>query len=593
MYATCGAKSHLGSEYKPMSRFRAIPILVPVLLSLSLAWPARAVPPEPEPSPKIPDAGGKLAVVVVVDGLGADALERWRPWLSNGFARLLREGRVERNSRFGHLNTETSPGHATIATGVPPRVHGIVLNQWWESTPTGALTRVPSLAQPEGPGASRMRVPTLADRLRELAPGSRVISLSGKDRSAVFLAGRNPHHAVAWFSPKTASFITSKAYRSGSPEQSSLDRALARLAPVFGEEGLTKRYGAVWRPLPVPPGTSHPKPAALRAAYQDPVVGIGFDHEIRRPGRSFGEAFQRTPFQDALLADLVLTLLNDPELAMGRRGAEDLLLLSFSAHDYVAHAYGAESEEALEALRHLDATLGRLLDALDAALPSERLVVVLTADHGFAPIPEAATPAGARLAPKPFVAALNAALARRLCLAPGAAPVGAIAGWGLYYDRSGLPLKTVEGRCGKAGRPVGVVQFDEAIVPAVKETAGGIVAAVLPVGRTATWKVAPEIRAAVHEATFPGRSADVFLIPAPGTIVDEVEGKGANHGSSYDCDAHVPMIFRGGTFPAGTADAPTSPAAIAPALAEWLGITIPGRLDPAGVSLELEPPGPR
>src|SRR5258706_15891589 len=70
----------------------------------------------------------RLAVIIAVDGLSWDRLSSWRPWFTSGFKRLLDEGAVATQCRYGHLNTETGPGHASIATGAPPRVHGIALN---------------------------------------------------------------------------------------------------------------------------------------------------------------------------------------------------------------------------------------------------------------------------------------------------------------------------------------------------------------------------------------------------------------------------------------------------------------------------------
>lgn len=526
------------------------------------------------PPPPVPDAGGKLAVVVVVDGLGAEALERFKPWFDGGFDRLLREGRVARKARFEHFHTETAPGHATIATGVPPREHGIVLNEWWATTPQGSMKAVYSAAQPEGPGAGLLRAPTLADRLREGSPGSRVLSLSGKDRAACLLAGKDPRHAVAWFSAKATAFVTSKAYRVESPEQVALERALAALGPSFGVDGLTRRFGTVWRRLPDKAGARRPPPSPLGSS-QDTIVGPRFDHDIAASARPFGEAFQRTPFQDALLADLATTLLADPELALGRRGVSDLLFLSFSGHDYVAHAYGSESEEALEVLRHLDATLRRILDVLDAALPRERLVVALTSDHGFSPLPESRRPPGGRLVPKVLVRALNEALVRELCLAPGAAPIRSHEAWGLYYDRSVLPLTTVAGGCGAAGRSVGPVELGGVIRDLAKRVAPGKVADVIPQGREGAPGTTKEIRGAIRASTFPGRSPDLYLIPVRGVILDDGGGRGANHGSPYAEDARVPLILRGGPNVPGGFDAEVSPASIAPALAGWLGVTIP------------------
>ena len=69
----------------------------------------------------------KLAVVISIDGLSWEWLSHNRPWYESGLRRLLDEGHVEANARYRHINTETAPGHASLATGAPPRVTGVRL----------------------------------------------------------------------------------------------------------------------------------------------------------------------------------------------------------------------------------------------------------------------------------------------------------------------------------------------------------------------------------------------------------------------------------------------------------------------------------
>ena len=91
----------------------------------------------------------RLAVVIAVDGLSWDRLRSWRPWYTSGLKRLLDEGAVATQCRYGHLNTETAPGHATLSTGTEPRVHGIPLNQWYVVSPRGgSMETIYSASQP-------------------------------------------------------------------------------------------------------------------------------------------------------------------------------------------------------------------------------------------------------------------------------------------------------------------------------------------------------------------------------------------------------------------------------------------------------------
>src|SRR6185295_17727342 len=119
-----------------------------------LAWPALvAAAPAAAPAPP---SRVRLGVIVAIDGLSWERLSEFRPWLSGGLARLLDEGHVEQECRYRHLNTETSPGHAALSTGAPPRITGIVGNRWFERAADGSSRVVTSVEQlgPEAvPGA--------------------------------------------------------------------------------------------------------------------------------------------------------------------------------------------------------------------------------------------------------------------------------------------------------------------------------------------------------------------------------------------------------------------------------------------------------
>ena len=127
-----------------------------------------------------PAAKPKLAVILVVDGLSWDRLHAWRPWYTSGLKRLLDEGAVATSCHYQHLNTETGPGHASIATGAPPRVHGITLNQWYAPASDGKAMEAVYCASSSkdvlGPG--HLLVPTLGDRLTERDAAAKVVTIS-------------------------------------------------------------------------------------------------------------------------------------------------------------------------------------------------------------------------------------------------------------------------------------------------------------------------------------------------------------------------------------------------------------------------------
>jgi hypothetical protein len=246
--------------------------------------------------------------------------------------------------------------------------------------------------------------------------------------------------------------------------------------------------------------------------------------------RGYFNAIYGTPWQDQLLTDLALAALGDPGLALGRRGVPDLLALSFSAHDVVSHSFGNESEEELDALRRLDRDLGRLLAALDAlaaAEPQGRVVLALSSDHGFSPLPEVVRRAGGRRTggrlqsaesgvdtPYPNVQErLNRALSEALCLSPGSQPIFGVEGWTVAYDRAAFPAQTVEGACGAAGQTVTVADLDRVFPEVVRRFYGEEIEAVLLISQRASWPVdSPAVSFAQNDFDAQ-RSGDAFLVP--------------------------------------------------------------------------------
>lgn len=652
-----------------LSALRARVAFGVLALLLALAVPGLAAAPAHPPV--------KLVVILAVDGLSWPRLDGYRSWLDGGLQRLLQEGQVETSCHFAHLNTETGPGHASLGTGAPPRVHGVVANRWFEMNPYGQgmrrlyctdqpdPTRVPGQpplyyreierdsriyvfarrlqvelweesgevgnqmttaigAGPEGktlvfdsddarvlynlrrglpppetipsgniPGPANLRIATLADRLVEASPSSRVVSLSGKDRGAIFLAGKNPEHVVYWYDRDAGRYVTSAAYNAYSVVGNAA-RDLVRLFNRWRTGGvLVTRFGTLWKPLPEPQdANARRRPEANLERFQSPDLGLGFDHDLALDPRGYFNAFYGSPFQDQLLTDLALDFLADPNLALGRRGVPDVLALSYSAHDVVSHGFGNESAEELDTLRRLDRELGRLLAALDElakAEPAGQVVLALSSDHGFSPLPEVVRRrellryTGGRLAGSEeleafypsFQERLNRALSAELCMPFGIKPLYGSEGWTVAYNRPEFPVESVEGPCGPAGRTITLEDLDRVFAPVVQRLFGEEIERVLLVSQKDRW---PEDDPAVPFARNDfdaARSGDAFLVPRRYVLMHWDPIRGSGHGSHHDYDTHVPCIFWGGPFRAAEKSGPSTPYDLAPTLADVLGIRLP------------------
>ncbi len=269
-------------------------------------------------------------------------------------------------------------------------------------------------------------------------------------------------------------------------------------------------------------------------------------------------------------------------MELGHRETPDLLLLSFSAQDTVSHNYGPESEENLDALLKLDAQLGRLFEVFDRDYPAGKVVLALSADHGFLPIPESEERrdrsfSGGRLVygsypGTSYLARLNRALAEDLCLPAGSRPLHGSEGWNVKYDLPGLPaLRTVEGPCGPAGRPVTSADLDRVLPGAVRRLFSEEVSDVLLVSERQTWNDnLPYVEFARNDFDAE-RSGEAILIPRPNVLMHWDPGRGTGHGSQYDPETHVPLVFWGD----GITDSPTTPYDLAPTVGRLFGISVP------------------
>jgi predicted AlkP superfamily pyrophosphatase or phosphodiesterase len=84
-----------------------------------------AKPPKTPPRPK-------LVVLLVVDQMRADYVDKFRGQWTGGLKRLVEEGAWFRDAAYPYAATETCVGHATISTGALPATHGMISNEWFD-----------------------------------------------------------------------------------------------------------------------------------------------------------------------------------------------------------------------------------------------------------------------------------------------------------------------------------------------------------------------------------------------------------------------------------------------------------------------------
>lgn len=359
--------------------------LAPLLVALLLAACARASEPE-RPG---------VLVLIVVDQLRADLLDRYEGALSGGFARLLREGAHFAHTEVAHAVTNSAPGHATLATGAYPSTHGIVDNQFWERMPRGWRFRsavldedARILGSPDATAYSSTSrlVSALGDWARSADSTAHVVSIGQAPHNSNMLAPLEGG-AAYWFSGGASAFVTSSHYVSTYPD----------FVERFNRATLPRLLADSTWTLTVPDSARQLAVAddvPWEARAHNPTFPHGFVHDLpperRLEAGAFEEWFASSPGLDRAI--LALAEVAVRENGLGDDDAVDVLTINLSSLDEAGHAYGPFSLEQLDALLRLDRELDAFLSFLDRTVGEGRWALALSADHG------AATPPGQRLA---------------------------------------------------------------------------------------------------------------------------------------------------------------------------------------------------
>lgn len=530
---------------------RALVALVGTLLAFA-APPAAFVRAQGRSHPS-------LLVLLVVDQMRFDYLDRFDALWKRGIRRLIDEGAVFERGFYPYLNTVTCVGHATIGSGTFPATHGVILNDWWQGaegrrmscTDDPAVTAVPygATAEQIGHSAHRLRVPSLGDRLRERSLDSRVVTLSMKPRSAVMLAGHGG--VVTWFSDANT-WSTSTAF-AASP--------VPIVASYAAANPIENARDIVWRRLLEPPVYQ----AQDASPWERPRTGWArtFPHPLSgapgTPAAAFYDLWQRSPYSDAYLGEMAAALTQGFEL--GQRDAVDLLGVSFSALDYVGHDFGPDSHEVQDTLIRLDTVLGDLFEVLDRTVGRDRYVVGLSADHGVAPIPEQQIHSGqdaGRLLPTAVRAVAEEALA---VLGPGPHV--------RFVEYTDVYL-TDATRSNLASRP----DVARALVGALSAMPG-VERVMAGAGLELKRESEDAIERAAAWSHVPGQSGDLIVVPKRHWIA--TDSAAATHGTLHPYDQHVPVVLMGRSFiKPGRYPNAASPADLAPTLATLVDLPMPG-----------------
>src|ERR1039458_2335772 len=508
--------------------FRRRNVFCLLAVAVALAAPQASDPRKP-----------RLVLAIVIDQFRYDYLLRFRADYHSGLARLLDRGAVFTDAHFLHAATVTAVGHATFLTGATPSQSGIIGNEWYDRSSSQTVT---SVSDPDAkavgalPGASgssprRLLVSTLGDEVKMSMPGSKVIGVSIKDRGAILPSGHMADGAY-WYDPPSNHWITSSYYRAELPPW----------VKSLNDEKTYQRYvDAKWLPVDAKDESAQP-----------------FCTMVRGTAVRYCGSLEATPWGNEMIEEFAERALLNEDL--GHHAGVDLLTVSFSSNDYVGHDVGPDDPAIRDLSIRTDRLLGKLFDAVEQRVGAANTLIVLTADHGVSPMPEvnqARHMPGGRLSEVRVKKAIADALARRFGPGEWLLPGG--------IEMPYLNLKLVAS-----------LKLDPAEVERVAAAAARAQDHIARVYTSQDLRTGAVQQDAIGRAFsvqyYAPRSGNLFILPEPYyTFYRDI----AFHGTPYDYDTHVPVLFLGPGIKSGTYAERIAPNDIAPTLAALLGVAQP------------------
>jgi len=506
----------------------------------------------------------KLVVGIVVDQMCYDYLERFDGnFGTGGFQRFLQKGLNCRNTTYNYVPTYTGPGHASIYTGTTPSNHGIVANDWYDRKQKKSVNCVLDTAVKTIGSLSRfgmasphfLETTTVSDQLKLTYPQAKVISLSIKDRSAI-LPGGHLSDGSYWFDFQTGTFITSSYYQESLPswlQDFNTDHSANTYLSDWDLLYPAERYSRTLDNSPYERSISGKKTPVF--PYTKEEIGTG----------NYAQ-FVVTPFANTQLTDLAQCAIVSEHL--GKRNATDLLCISYSSTDIAGHEFGPYSLEIEDMYLRLNLELERLFQTLDREVGKKNYVVFLTADHAVVPVPQQLVDAklpGGYLNVDSIVAALN----QEWTVKYGEPLISKCKNLNLYFKRErvdalGLSLNGLQEEAAKWMRSHHLVRT---AVSAHQLQEGGAFG---------TWENM------LARGYTKERSGDVLFMLKPGLISGSEDSdeahRGTTHGTAYNYDTHVPLLWYGARIKRGNVYRPIAITDIAASLVYFLELQRPASM---------------
>ncbi|MCX5922703.1 MAG: alkaline phosphatase family protein [Candidatus Dependentiae bacterium] len=327
-------------------------------------------------------------IVFVIDQFAYHYLYKLKPFLTGGIRFLLDNGVVYENAHHPHAMPETAVGHTALNTGVLPKDHGIIANSWFDvsgkeiapdddDATTAAVFKSETEMHNYGKGPKLIMVDGLSDQfVLQSQPNTPHVafSLSIKSRAAITTATKLGK--AIWFDNETGLFTSSKAYFNQLPSW----------VVEFNKRKKVNELTTTQWNLMYEQNSKYYDFAQTHnyayAAHNESVIGktrtINHDPSNKDPFTSV----YKSPMGNDLLLELAQDCI-DKNLT---KNNELLLWISLSSLDLIAHQYGPDSLEAIDMVYHVDAALKKFIQYAQKKIGKNKVLFVLTADHGVVPM---------------------------------------------------------------------------------------------------------------------------------------------------------------------------------------------------------------
>lgn len=505
----------------------------------------------------------KIVVGIVIDQMRYDYLSRyWNKFGTGGFKKIIADGFNCKNTQFNYMPTYTGPGHASIYSGTTPENHGIIANDWYDKKQKKYVycaedVTVKTIGSDSKAGLmspSRMVGTTITDELK-LATNfkGKVIGISLKDRGAILPAGHKADAAYWFEGDDIGKWISSSYYFNELPKW---------VNEINNKNSANTFLSSPWNTLL--PIAEYTESIADNNPYEGLFVtekNPTFPHNLPALRDSNGNfsLIKSTPFGNNITTEMAIATIKGENL--GGDEITDFLTISYSSTDYVGHQYGPTAVEIEDTYLRLDQSLAELFSFLTSRFNKKDVLIFITADHAAVDVPQYLIdnhiPAG-YFDKKKMTTDLASFCIKKWNVSD---LIENISNGQIFLNHESI-----------AKNNLNTQQIEQEVANYILTFDG--VAQTFTATTLKTVFFTENIQAIVQRGFNQKRSGDVIYVLASGWI-NAGFTTGCTHGSPYQYDTRVPLLWYGFNIPTGETNNKINITDIAATVAALLNINAP------------------